>query len=397
MKHCRYALLPVAIVYLAACLPTHASAQERGLPTTVSIELKNESIFEALRLLFLVGKRKYEMSPTMKSALRAGTVTISAQDVKFETVLDMLVRTSGANTPFTYRLDGDVYIIEPGAPREPRPARRPQPEIFPGLSAKNVTLSLRNTDFREAFAQLFKQVGVPYTLHPALAEPAYKGRITRELEEVPFWAALEMLREKTAGNPLGLAADPVIGAFFIHPDYENKPTPDLATKPVTLKAVHQPAWKVVAKLLEQAGVDYALPVDPLEAAVPLVELDHGRVKPIIQSILERQAATPHRLDSAAGVWMVIPENGPSTAAPLAGRRVTLLFKEVDVRYALKALFSGVQANYVLDREVVGDVTLRMENATLTDALGALLKATRAAGPLTYTVEDHVYKIVPKKR
>ncbi len=66
-------------------------------------------------------------------------------------------------------------------------------------------------------------------------------------------------------------------------------------------------------------------------------------------------------------------------------------KDVDIRYALKAVFRGAGQNYVLDQNVMGIVSVEIKDVTFIDALEAILKAAKTVVPVRYRIEERVHK------
>jgi type II secretory pathway component GspD/PulD (secretin) len=68
---------------------------------------------------------------------------------------------------------------------------------------------------------------------------------------------------------------------------------------------------------------------------------------------------------------------------LATKKVTLNLENADIRYALKLLFQSVGANYQLDQNVQGSVTVSLTDVAFRTALESIMRSTATTRPLTY--------------
>jgi hypothetical protein len=72
--------------------------------------------------------------------------------------------------------------------------------------------------------------------------------------------------------------------------------------------------------------------------------------------------------------------------------ISLEMNNADLRYALKAFFTAINANYALDQIVEGTVTCGLHRVDQRIGLETILRCS--AIPLTFRVEDNVYSISP---
>ena len=77
---------------------------------------------------------------------------------------------------------------------------------------------------------------------------------------------------------------------------------------------------------------------------------------------------------------------------ISQRRVTVKYDQADIRYVLKQLFDSVGANYSLDPNVQGTVTVSLTDVPFSVALDAILRQQN----LTYRVESGVYYITVRQ-
>ncbi len=77
---------------------------------------------------------------------------------------------------------------------------------------------------------------------------------------------------------------------------------------------------------------------------------------------------------------------------LSQRRVTVKYDQADIRFVLKQLFDSVGANYSLDPNVQGNVTVSLTDVPFTVALDAVLRQL----DLTYRIENGVYYVTIRR-
>ncbi|MFQ3609854.1 MAG: hypothetical protein SNJ72_00015 [Fimbriimonadales bacterium] len=77
---------------------------------------------------------------------------------------------------------------------------------------------------------------------------------------------------------------------------------------------------------------------------------------------------------------------------LSQRRVTVKYDQADIRFVLKQLFDSVGANYSLDPNVQGNVTVSLTDVPFTVALDAILRQL----DLTYRIESGVYYVTIRR-
>ncbi len=84
----------------------------------------------------------------------------------------------------------------------------------------------------------------------------------------------------------------------------------------------------------------------------------------------------------------------STVSQIPNKKVSLTVESADLFYALKLLFAQINAQYVLDSSLRGQlVTVTLKDQPFRIALETLLKSANL--PLTYTFENNIYSIIPK--
>jgi hypothetical protein len=115
-----------------------------------------------------------------------------------------------------------------------------------------------------------------------------------------------------------------------------------------------------------------------------------------------QVTINHRLGIVAAAAVLLAVGAPRPAIAQSGsagseintKKVTLNLENADIRYGLKLLFQAAGANYSIDQNVQGAVSVSLNDVSFRVALESLLKS--ASTPLTYRVEEGVYLIAPKR-
>ena len=75
----------------------------------------------------------------------------------------------------------------------------------------------------------------------------------------------------------------------------------------------------------------------------------------------------------------LAQDAPASAGggqDLNAKKVTLNLENADIRYALKLLFQSVGANYTLDQNVQGAVTVSLADVSFRTALESILRGTQ---------------------
>ncbi len=74
-------------------------------------------------------------------------------------------------------------------------------------------------------------------------------------------------------------------------------------------------------------------------------------------------------------------------------RITVDYRDADIRTALKQLFDTAGVDYSLDPAVQGYITLKLTDQPFNIALRSILRSSQT--PLTYSVENRIYTVRPR--
>ncbi|HMR03448.1 MAG TPA: secretin N-terminal domain-containing protein, partial [Candidatus Competibacter phosphatis] len=112
-------------------------------------------------------------------------------------------------------------------------------------------------------------------------------------------------------------------------------------------------------------------------------------------------------DSAAmtaGTTMILPGTGsfidrktaskPAPVTRTAAGEVTLNFEEADIRDVVKVIFDTLKANYTVDSQVQGEVTVQTGRPLARDQLLPTLETLLRASNAVLVREGEVYRIIP---
>jgi len=97
-------------------------------------------------------------------------------------------------------------------------------------------------------------------------------------------------------------------------------------------------------------------------------------------------------------WTVLVNVVPATAQAAdtkAQQPVTLNFESGDINAVLKTLFNDIGANFSIDPDVHGTVTISMSNVGFLAALRSVMRANNP--PLTFEYVDGVYHVRLKQK
>lgn len=86
------------------------------------------------------------------------------------------------------------------------------------------------------------------------------------------------------------------------------------------------------------------------------------------------------------------QNSEDSLTTISKKQVSLAVEDMDIRQALKQLFTDVGVNYVLDPTVRGRVTVSLKAVTFQTALESVLRYT--SPPLTFRFENGIYAVFP---
>jgi type II secretory pathway component HofQ len=111
------------------------------------------------------------------------------------------------------------------------------------------------------------------------------------------------------------------------------------------------------------------------------------------SILRSVPQEPLSYSDEQDVLIVSPGRTPGGQLSTLNRRVWADLKDVDVRYALKALMATFGFNYTVSQDVQGAVTIKAEDVSFEAALKKIIEASKV--PITYRMDGNVYVFEPK--
>lgn len=168
---------------------------------------------------------------------------------------------------------------------------------------------------------------------------------------------------------------------------------DIATlndKKVTLSLSDATIRDALKALFTQIEVNRCIVFDTAARGLLTFTVKDVPFEGALVSILRSSRRARYAYGDTGSMLTIAPENGPVDRAIL---RISLGVKDVDVRYVIKSLMQSIRANYTMDQNVSGKVTLAFDYLPFDLALEKALRASKA--PLTFDVDAGTYLFHPK--
>jgi type II secretory pathway component GspD/PulD (secretin) len=196
---------------LAALFAGPIVAQDDDDPASksVSLEVTNQTLLDALKLLFKSVGANFVLEPGVMRGAANVKVDLSITNQPFLQALEnVLAAGTQKGTGLTYRLENGVYTITTkdgagGAPPAvaPNPVRPPRGSGTVPASKSRVSLSLQGKKLDEALRSVFDAADTQFVI--PLRAPA-TGTVTMSMTNMPFEGALlGTLKAVELGQPLG--------------------------------------------------------------------------------------------------------------------------------------------------------------------------------------------------
>lgn len=301
-RACRIASLGV-LLSLAAMAPAPLAAQtaqppeaaRAATPETVTLDLAEVSLRQALARLFAMAKVGYTVAPDVPNV----ALTLRLKELPFEEALQVITRFAGAG----YRKEGERYVITlpvaapPVVPKPPTIAVAPLP---PAL----VTAELRQVPFPQAVEEVCRSVGARYALAPGVPATA----VSVSLQGVDFATTLTIL------GRLAHATYRVEGGLYVLGPGPGLPPPlgpalreEPVAKRVTAQLKEVPLADALAELFRGTGREYQIAAGlqdvPVTASLRAVEFTRA-----LRQVLGGVGLTYHR--EGARRYVVSRRPGP---------------------------------------------------------------------------------------
>ena len=149
---------------------------------------------------------------------------------------------------------------------------------------------------------------------------------------------------------------------------EPTPTPKVAAAPVVTKPQPPAAPAKVSEPVKPEPVAAERATEPPVAATKAVAASKQAAKPPVKAATQPPAAS----DPSADTIAVLEEGGLLDGKEYAGRRISLDFKDVDVRDVLRLIADVSDLNIIAGDEVAGNVTIRLVDVPWDQALDVIL-------------------------
>jgi type II secretory pathway component HofQ len=106
------------------------------------------------------------------------------------------------------------------------------------------------------------------------------------------------------------------------------------------------------------------------------------------SILRSVPQEPLSYSDERDVLVISPGRTPGVPLSTLNRRVWVDLKDIDIRYAIKALMNPFSFNYTVSQDVQGTVSLKLEGVSFEAALKKLLAESKV--PITCRMDGEAY-------
>ncbi len=407
----KMALPALSLVCALSCArPALAQNNNDPLNPTMTAHMNNVPFAVALQTLCSSTTVSFRLPADL--AARTAPDTMVSLDMDNGTVQDALTAVlSQADPPMAFHLADGVYVVEfTGAPRRPRPARKPMPRPF----------AIKGRPFEEVVRFMFNAEHVRYRIDPAVT--AYRDPLTFNADDTTLDTKLGLLLASVPGQKTPLTYRVEKGVYIIAP--KNAKSSEAGT-PIGLPSYNpKPAIKSVAirdehpgaaleQMFTQAGVNYAFALPSGVAATPRLTFAMRDV-PLEQAVVHLLRSAPiepmlcleafsgeegplgpedtRNLQMSQTVYMVVPDPLAVTSAPLPAMHHWFGFHKTDVYTALKALLAASRMNYTLDPGLRAlSITASGSDLPLEQAVSRLLAAS--SRPLTFKIEKGVLSVV----
>ena len=372
-------------VLLVAALRVGA-AQEPA--ARVSLNADDKPLLAVLRDVFGQAKTPFRVEGSVVQAVEASKVTVSLTQVTLQSGLESILRSTKSPVQLGFRMDGTTFVIVRAySSVKPAPA---QPINDGGLSLKRVTLQLTNKSVKEILDALFTAVGSEYALHPSVQDSALRTRLERfEVKDTPFLVALDGVLARS-GAPLGHTL--VGGKYAILASPRTAGGVDPRTREFSAPgSIRSEFSKVLGLMMGQLDQSFVLALPPGEFKVSLTPSRYTVGEAVERLMHSNPNMGRIGQDYRGGVYLVgAGVRGPES--PPKGQRFWAEFKDTDLRWALAGMFNASGESFTMDKNVMGTVTVSIKEASIDQALTAILKAAKSDTPITFRLENKVYRL-----
>ena len=262
-------------------------------------------------------------------------------------------------------------------------------------AAKTLDLTLHDANGADALIRLFERGETDYAFGESVAGIASAGRVSLSIHADSVKAGLEEVF-KALDPPHKHGFDYFVEDRVFHlrcrkpyrfPEPLWRPATDPSSVRTSISAQANSADAVLSRMFDQAGVDYIFArTDERTTGYSANDVPfESALRGFVSSQLPDYA-----VDRVQGAFTVYwRRHREDSEGP-----ISLRFTCMDLRYAIKALFTVARINYTLDQAVAGHVYARLKDVSIRRALESILRCSTQG--LTYRIEDGVYIIYPKR-
>lgn len=384
--------LSLAACLLVACIPAVA---QQAPPTdrTATVVVKDVPLSSALSKLFASAGTSYTVTPAAQELMRSMKVTANLETMRLGAALNALLRTVTTSVPSGKRLiasaGADGYVIDVGDAPAPAVEPGPPPSKRDDRDMRPVTLHVHDAPLADVVRKIADQAGVTYRVHPVLKLPFQRATVSLAVTDVPARDALRTALAGAKGLPR-TSSYLDAGQFLIMPVFQMPSGLDLSTKHATIHVRASNAARALKSLLDSAGVDYAFCDEQLGGARVTLDLKDEPLDSALKALAAQVPGDPKPYFSGRGGLVMMETPVRLREMQPANVPITFRLRNADARFALKALFSSVGANYTLDQRVEGPTTAEGITVPFPIALHDLLSGTLAIAPVEFRLNGNVF-------
>lgn len=370
----------------------------------VTMKAQDELLADVFQRLFAEAKMTYRLTPEAAKFIAGTHVTTNLQDVPMRTAVQALTRTAASGGGLLIRAGAGPQVNRQLVPKFEKDAcvievvetiLPPRPPVDNGPGRTPITYTAKDVPALRVLTDMLDRLRTGYRIHPDLRKALSSKSVHVSFENVPLTSAMTLL---FADLP---PKDRTVSYFFdedhgyyVFAQIPQVPVRDISDVKLSPSVVDEPATLALKRLLESAKVDYAFsPPDVGDSKVNVTLVDAPLQKCV--KLYLRSASLQNKLQvgesgGVVGIYPIQSGNGGPN------REVTAHFKDVDIKYAIKALMRVSGADYTIDPMVCGSVTADFDNVPMREALEKVLKNVTGPFTISYRLESGIFNIAPNK-
>jgi type II secretory pathway component HofQ len=169
---------------------------------------------------------------------------------------------------------------------------------------------------------------------------------------------------------------------------------ELADRKITLELKDATLKEALDALFKKVPVNRLVMIDTAVDTKITMKMEDVPFEGALTCILRSTKRMPLRYDAAGEILVVGSDDRQGGLIMTRTTKTWLDVKDVDVRYALKALLKASHADYTVDPSIAGQLTAVVNGEPFDAALKHVCE--NKATPISFRVEDGLYRFVANK-